>query len=115
MSIMHERFQLKYIAMTFRDQLAVNRHNLKALLYDGKDFYQSDAMEVEIVDRVGTGDAFSTGLVYSLVNDFEGQKAVDFATGCFALKHTVEGDVSVLSLQEVEQFVQNRNSFAIRR
>ena len=79
--------------MTYRNQLSVNHHRLKALLSDGKDFYQSSEIDVEIVYRVGTGDAFSTGLVYSLVNEYEPQKAVDFATACFALKHTIEGDV----------------------
>ena len=115
MQEMHRRLNLKYIAMTYRNQLSVNRHQLKALLSDGSGFYQSPETDVEIVDRVGTGDAFSTGLVYSLVNEYEPQKAVDFATACFALKHTIEGDVSLMSLAEVEQYLKNRNSFSIRR
>ena len=115
MKIMHERFDLKYIAMTYRNQLSVNHHRLKALLSDGSDFYQSSEIDVDIVDRVGTGDAFSTGLIYSLINQYESQAAVDFATACFALKHTVEGDVNVLSFSEVEQYVQHKNSFSIKR
>ena len=78
-------------------------------------FYQSSEIDVDIVDRVGTGDAFSTGLIYSLINQYEPQAAVDFATACFALKHTVEGDVNVLSFSEVEQYVQHKNSFSIKR
>jgi 2-dehydro-3-deoxygluconokinase len=115
MKAMHERFGFKYMAMTYRNQLSVHQHRLKALLSDGKNFYQSAEIDVDIVDRVGTGDAFSTGLIYSLVNGYEGQKAVDFATACFALKHTVEGDVSILSLSDVEHYVQNKTSFAIKR
>lgn len=115
MKIMHERFDLKYIAMTYRNQLSVNHHRLKALLSDGRDFYHSSEIDVEIVDRVGTGDAFTTGLIYSLMNQYEPQAAVDFSTACFALKHTVEGDVNVLSLSDVEQYVQNKNSFSIKR
>lgn len=115
MKEMHRQFDLKYIAMTFRNQLSVNHHQLKALLSDGSDFYFSAETDVEIIDRVGTGDAFSTGLVYSLVNGYESQKAVDFATACFALKHTIEGDAGLMSLAEVEQYLENRNSFSIRR
>lgn len=115
MKMMYERFGLTSIAMTYRDQLSVNHHHLKAMLYDGHNFYRSAEMNVEIVDRVGTGDAFSTGLIYSLVNEYEPQKAVDFATACFALKHTVEGDVSVETLADVECFVKDRNSFSIKR
>ena len=115
MKEMHRQFGLKHIAMTYRNQLSVNHHRLKALLSDGKDFYQSSEIDVEIVDRVGTGDAFSTGLVYSLVNEYEPQKAVDFATACFALKHTIEGDVDILKLPDVEQYLENKNSFSIKR
>lgn len=115
MKAMHEQYGFKYISMTYRDQLSVNHHRLKAMLSDGKDFYLSDEIDVEIVDRVGTGDAFSTGLVYSLVNGYDPQKAVDFATACYALKHTVEGDVNVFNLSDVEQFIANGKSFAIKR
>ena len=115
MQEMHRKFAFKYIAMTFRNQLSVNHHRLKALLSDGSGFYQAPETDVEIVDRVGTGDAFSTGLVYSLVNGYEPQQAVDFATACFALKHTIEGDVSLMGLAEVEQYLENRHSFSIRR
>ena len=115
MTIMHERFGFKSIAMTYRNQLSVNRHCLKALLSDGKDFYQSSEIEVEIVDRVGTGDAFTTGLIYSLINQYEPQAAVDFATASFALKHTVEGDANMFSLSDVDQFVEHKNSFSIKR
>ena len=115
MTVMHERFGFKSIAMTYRNQLSVNRHRLKALLSDGKAFYQSSEVDVEIVDRVGTGDAFTTGLIFSLINQYEPQAAVDFATASFALKHTVEGDASVFSYSDVEQFVQHKNSFSIKR
>ncbi|WP_428911075.1 PfkB family carbohydrate kinase [Niallia sp. Krafla_26] len=115
MKLMHERFGFKYIAMTYRNQLSVNHHRLKALLSDGRDFYHSSEIDVEIVDRVGTGDAFTTGLIFSLINQYQPQAAVDFATACFALKHTVEGDVSVFSYSDVEQFVQYKNSFSIKR
>lgn len=115
MKEMHARFGLKHIAMTYRNQLSVHHHRLSALLSDGTNFYQSSELDVEIVDRVGTGDAFSTGLIFSLVNEYEPQQAIDFATASFALKHTVEGDVSVLKLDEVEQYVRNKSSFSIRR
>jgi 2-dehydro-3-deoxygluconokinase len=115
MKAMHERFGFKYIAMTYRNQLSVHHHRLKALLSNGGDFYQSSEIDVDIVDRVGTGDAFSTGLIYSLINQYEPQTAVDFATACFALKHTIEGDANLLSLSEVQQYVQNKNAFSIKR
>ena len=70
-------------------------------------FYQSSEVEVDIIDRVGTGDAFSAGMIYSLINDYKPQDAVEFATGCFALKHTIEGDANLIPISDVEKFMSN--------
>ena len=114
MNELHKRFDIKYLAMTFRNQLSANRNRLKAMLSDGKGFYESTEIEVDIVDRVGTGDAFSAGVIYSLINQFDPQYAINFATACFALKHTIEGDVNLLKAADIEQYVQQKN-FSIKR
>ena len=112
---LHRRYDIKYLAMTFREHLSVNRNRLKSVLSDGTNFYESSEIEIDIVDRVGTGDAFSAGTIYSLINDFEPQYAIDFATACFALKHTIEGDVNLLRTDDVIQYMQQKNSFSIKR
>ena len=114
MNELHKRFDIKYLAMTFRNHLSVNRNRLKAMLSDGNGFYESTEIEVDIVDRVGTGDAFSAGVIYSLINEFEPQYAINFATACFALKHTIEGDVNLHTAADIEQYVQQKN-FSIKR
>ena len=112
---LHKRFDIKYLAMTFREHLSVNKNRLKTVLSDGNDFYESAEIEIDIVDRVGTGDAFSAGIIYSLINDFEPQNAINFATACFALKHTIEGDVNLLRTDDILQYIQQKNSFSIKR
>jgi 2-dehydro-3-deoxygluconokinase len=112
---LQKRFDIKYLAMTFREHLSVNRNRLKSVLSDGNNFYESSEIEIDIVDRVGTGDAFSAGVIYSLINEFEPQYAIDFATGCFALKHTIEGDVNLLRTDDIIQYMQQKNSFSIKR
>ena len=114
MNELHKRFDIKYLAMTFRNHLSVNRNRLKTMLSDGNGFYESTEIEVDIVDRVGTGDAFSAGVIYSLINEFEPQYAINFATACFALKHTIEGDVNLHTAADIEQYVQQKN-FSIKR
>ena len=115
MQRLKQHFNFQHIAMTFREQLAANRNRLHALLLANDNFYESAQVEVEIVDRVGTGDAFSSGMIYSLINEFEPQRAVDFATACFALKHTIEGDANLLLLPDVEQFLEQKGSMDIKR
>lgn len=113
--LLHERFRFKNVAMTFRENLSVNRNRVHALLSDGEDFYESSTVEVEIVDRVGAGDSFSAGMIYSLINGYEPQEAVNFANACFALKHTIEGDANLLQLSDIEQFMAQKESLTIKR
>ena len=110
---MQRQFGIKYIAMTKRTHLSVNRNRLQGFLFDGNEIYQSRDVEVDIIDRVGTGDAFSAGIIYSLINEFQPQAAVEFGIGCFALKHTIEGDANLVPISDVEKFMQR--SFAIDR
>lgn len=113
MEVMHEQFGIEYVAMTKRTHLSVNRNRLQAFLFDGSNFYQSSEVEVDIIDRVGTGDAFSAGIIYSLINNYQPQDVIDFATSCFALKHTFEGDCNMASVSDVENFTSK--SFSINR
>ena len=67
----------------------------RTLLYDGKEFYLSRIYaDLEIVDRVGGGDAFSAGLIYSFIKGKPSQEAVDFAGAYSALAHTFPGDLN---------------------
>ncbi|WP_342433182.1 sugar kinase [Neobacillus sp. FSL H8-0543] len=113
MSQLHQQYGMKYIAMTKREHVSVNCNQLQAFLYDGSQFYQSTEVEVDIIDRVGTGDAFSAGIIYSLISEYTPQDAVEFATGCFALKHTIEGDANLIPISDVEKYMSR--SFSINR
>lgn len=113
MEQLHERYGIRYVAMTKRDHVSVNCNRLQAYLYDGRELYQSSEVEVDIIDRVGTGDAFSAGIIYSLLNNYEPQNAIEFATGCFALKHTIEGDANLIPISDVEKYMSR--SFSINR
>jgi 2-dehydro-3-deoxygluconokinase len=67
----------------------------RTLLYDGKEFYLSRIYpSLEIVDRVGGGDAFSAGFIYSILKGKSPQESVDFAGAYSALAHTFPGDVN---------------------
>lgn len=114
-TLLHERYHLKYIAMTFRESLAVNRNRVKVMLSNGESFYESEEVEVEVVDRVGTGDAFSAGIIYGLIQQLQNESVVDFALGCFALKHTIEGDANILNKADIDQYIENKHSLFIKR
>ena len=51
---------------------------------------------MNILDYIGAGDAYCAGIIYSLINDFDPQKAVEFSNAASCLKHTVSGDYNLV-------------------
>ena len=86
-----------------------------ALLYDGKDYCFSKEYEMYIVDRVGGGDSFGGGLIYALLNGKSTQDAVEFAVAASCLKHSIEGDYNMVSVDEVEKLAAGNGSGRIQR
>lgn len=99
-----ERFGAKKVAITLRESISANDNNWSGMLYDAQtgEIAISKKYAIHIVDRVGGGDSFGAGLIYSQVNGMSLQDSVEFAVAASALKHTVEGDFSYISLDEVK-------------
>ncbi|PNZ66248.1 sugar kinase [Staphylococcus croceilyticus] len=87
-----EKYDIKYIAFTQRKNFSSTRNRLQGFLYTKDAVYQSEQYEVEIIDRVGTGDAFSVGIIYGLINGLDKDETVEFGIKNALYKHTVEGD-----------------------
>ena len=97
-----ESFGFTYVAISLRESISVLRNGWRGLLYTGGQAYISRKYELELVDRVGGGDSFSAGLIYSLRSGKDPQAAVEFAAAFSALKHTIWGDINIVDLSEVE-------------
>lgn len=113
---MQKEFGFKYVATTLRESYSASHNGWKALLFDGKKFYESKHYDISpIVDRVGSGDSFSAGLIHGLLTYEDKQKAVEFATACSALKHTIPGDFNHVSTSEVETLMNGDGSGRVQR
>ena len=99
---MVETYDLKIAASTFRTSHSANHNSLKAKLYDGKNLYTSKEYEFDIVDRVGGGDSFTTGLISGILDEKPIQEALEFATATSVWKHTIPGDANIVSKEEIE-------------
>ena len=100
---MKEEFGFKYVVSTLRESFSATFNGWKALIYDGKEFYQSKRYEINpIIDRVGGGDSFSGGLIHGLLTKPNQGEALEFAVAASALKHTINGDFNLVSVAEVE-------------
>ncbi|MBQ8027946.1 MAG: sugar kinase [Clostridia bacterium] len=96
-----DRFGFKYVAITLRTSLSANDNLWAAMLYNGEDYFFSKQYKMHIVDRVGGGDSFGGGLIYSILSGFEPQQTIEFAVAASCLKHSVEGDFNQVSVSEV--------------
>lgn len=110
-----ERFGFQKVAITLRESLSANDNNWAGMLYDGSDYYFSKKYLMHIVDRVGGGDSFGAGLIYACLNNFEHQKAIEFAIAASCLKHSIEGDFNQVSVEEVTKLAGGDASGRVQR
>jgi 2-dehydro-3-deoxygluconokinase len=107
---------LKYQAITLRESLNADRNGWSACLHSKAEFHLSTRYDItDIVDRVGTGDAFSAGLIHGLISRMPDQDALEFAVAASCLKHSVPGDMNFVSTDEVNQLVRGSGSGRIQR
>lgn len=112
---LQRRFGLKHVAITLRESQSASDNGWSGLLYDGTVFYESRRYQIHVVDRVGGGDAFAAGLIYSLLRGRGPQDAVEFAAAASCLKHSVVGDFNMVTVDEVEALVKGDASGRVQR
>ena len=96
-----DRFNFKGVAITLRESKSANDNDWSGMLYTNGQAVFSKKYSMHIVDRVGGGDSFGAGLIYSLLNGYDSQRAIEFAVAASCLKHTIEGDYNMVSVSEV--------------
>ena len=95
---------LQVIATTMRHVKSATLNDWAGLCWAGGKFYESRHYDdLEILDRIGGGDSFASGLIYGLMTSSDPQDAVDLATAHGALAMTTPGDTSMASLAEVKK------------
>jgi 2-dehydro-3-deoxygluconokinase len=99
------------VITTRRETLSASHNRLKAISFDKKAYIETPVYDINpIVDRIGGGDAFMAGFVYGSLHYTSMQEALTFAVAASALKHTIEADVNLVSIAEIEQVMQGNTS-----
>ena len=106
---------IKYVAFTLRESISASCNGWSAILIDSKNVYKSKKYMIDIVDRVGGGDSFGAGLIYGLRNGLGEQNTIEFAVAASCLKHTVEGDFNIVSVDEVNKLARGDGSGRVQR
>ncbi len=110
-----ERYpNLKCIARHVRYATSGSVNSLKAYMWYGGKSYESKLFTFNILDRVGGGDAFASGLIYAMMNDYPPEELVNFAVASSAIKHTIRGDGNLTDDADAIRNLMNMN-FDIKR
>ena len=113
---MMDEFGFKYVVSTLRESYSATHNGWKALIYNGKEFYESKHYDIDpIIDRVGGGDSFSGGLIHGLLTKDSQADALEFAVAASALKHTIPGDFNLVSEDEVNSLAGGNANGRVQR
>ncbi|MDD3252594.1 MAG: sugar kinase [Lachnospiraceae bacterium] len=115
---MADKFGFQYIISSLRESHSASNNDWSACIMDGKsrEFYHSRKYHIEpIVDRVGGGDSFAAGLVCGLLDGKDMKAALEFAVAASALKHTIPGDINLVTRAEVDALAGGDGSGRVQR
>jgi 2-dehydro-3-deoxygluconokinase len=105
----------KVVATTLRNAKTATKNDWGAVLYAGGEFYDATLrQDLEILDRVGGGDSFASGLIYALMEGKPPAEAVNYGAAHGVLAMTTAGDTTTASLKEVERIVKGGSARIVR-
>jgi 2-dehydro-3-deoxygluconokinase len=114
--VLEEFPNLEQQIITLRESKSADHNGWAACLHNRKDFLVSRRYDItDIIDRVGSGDAFAAGMIYGLMVLQDDAKALEFAVAAGCLKHSVPGDFNVLTRDEVDKLVSGDASGRVQR
>ncbi|MCD8121664.1 MAG: sugar kinase [Clostridiales bacterium] len=110
-----ERFGFQKVAITLRSSISASENDWAGMLYGNGEAKFSPKYHMMIVDRVGGGDSFGGGLIYALLSGYDDQKAINYAVAASCLKHSIEHDFNLVSVEEVESLAGGNASGRVQR
>ncbi|CAM4110691.1 sugar kinase [Paenibacillus alkaliterrae] len=96
-----QKYQIFVIAGTHRSINGDNTHSLCGFIYKNQTFTFSKRLTFSVYDRIGAGDAYTSGIVHGEMEGFPPEKTVGFAASAGMLAHTVVGDTPMSSESEI--------------
>ncbi len=108
-----EKYGVKIVASTQRTVISTRKHSFTSLIYSSvqdKHFTQAPYENIEVIDRLGSGDAYVAGALYGLLKYDDAQKALEFGNATSTLKNTVPGDLPSSDLKEVMNIMREHTS-----
>lgn len=109
-----EEYPISIVASTQRIVHSPKRHTFGSVIYSAKEdtFYEeAPYADIEVVDRIGSGDAYISGVLYGLLShEGDCRKALEYGNATGALKNTIPGDLLSTDLKEIDGIVKEHKS-----
>lgn len=108
-----EEYPISIVAATQRVVYSPKRHTFGSVVYDAKNdkYYEEEPYkDIDVVDRIGSGDAYISGALYGLLSsNFDCEKAMQYGNATSAVKNTIPGDLPSSNLEEIETIIRAHN------
>jgi 2-dehydro-3-deoxygluconokinase len=115
-SVMERFANLQLVAITLRESHSADHNIWSAVLRNKKRIHQGPRYVIaDIVDRIGSGDAFAAGLIHGLDLFGDEKRALDFAVAASCLKHSLPGDFNFFTEKDILALMQGEKSGRIQR
>ncbi|MCH5184550.1 MAG: sugar kinase [Oscillospiraceae bacterium] len=96
----------RLVATTRREAVSPTHHNFNSKIYFYGNFYEEAPYNnIEVIDRIGSGDAYLAGVLYGLIKEETIERALEIGNALSAVKNTVLGDMSASSIEEIESVI----------
>ena len=110
-----DEYGCKIVATTRREVVSPTKHNFGSrIYYDGKFYEEPHYNNIEVIDRVGSGDAYVAGVLYGILSGGSIEDAMSYGNALSAIKNTVSGDMSISSIDEVDTIIQAHRSSGVQ-
>ena len=103
-----EEYPISVVASTERTVITPKKHNFTSIIYSAKNdsYYREEPYNnIDVVDRIGSGDAYVSGALYGYLKHKDCRKALEYGNAMAAIKHSVIGDMITTDLEEIDSII----------
>ena len=106
-------YPVKLVCITQRTVKSPKKHDFGSVIYSAeKDMFYTEEpyMDIDVIDRIGSGDAYVSGVLYGMLKTGNPAKALQYGNATSSVKNTIPGDLPASDLNEIESIIRNHNS-----
>lgn len=103
-------YPVKIVCTTQREVISPRKHNFTSTIYDAKtDKFYTEApyKDIDVIDRIGSGDAYVSGVLYGILKYGDAGKALAYGNATSSVKNTIPGDLPASDLKEIDSIIKN--------